>query len=84
MDSVGYFYRQETTDLGLTTLDFLDNSGFDYRLTGGDDSSSGRVEIGYSGRWGIVCAKAWFSADARVFCRSLGYKDGIVEYTINK
>ena len=42
--------------------------------------SSGRVEIGFAGVWGAVCAWSWQSADARVLCRSMGYTDGIVNY----
>lgn len=70
--------------LSCTCIYFSDNVGFDYRLAGGKSKSNGRVEIGYSGRWGMVCAWSWQSADARVLCRSLGYIDGIVEYTVNK
>jgi hypothetical protein len=61
-----------------------DDVGFNYRLVGGSSPSTGRVEIGYEGRWGMVCAWSWQSADARVLCKALGYVDGIVEYTVNK
>ncbi|KAL4227454.1 scavenger receptor [Mactra antiquata] len=71
-------------DAGVICYNRKDDVGFNYRLAGGENSSVGRVEIGYSGQWGMVCAWSWHSADARVLCRSLGYKDGIVEYTVNK
>jgi len=43
----------------------------------------GRVEMSYDGEWGTVCSWSWQSADARVLCRQLGYKDGIVSYDID-
>jgi len=53
-------------------------------LHGGSGPANGRVEIGYAGRWGMVCAWSWQTADAAVLCRALGYKDGIVNYTKNE
>lgn len=72
-----------SNDAGVICYNRTDNIGFDFRLAGGSDKSNGRVEIGYNGRWGIVCAWSWQTADAKVLCRTLGYKDGIVTYKTN-
>lgn len=58
--------------------------GIRYRLNNGgkENSSVGRVEIGYDNKWGTVCSWSWQSADAQVLCRQLNYTDGIVDYNI--
>lgn len=50
-----------------------------YNLVGneGGDKTEGRVEIDYDGVKGGVCDFLWDSRDARVFCKSLGYQDGL-------
>lgn len=50
--------------------------GLEFRL-GGGEGDSGRVEMRYNGKWGSICDWLWDSRDARVFCRKLGYKDGL-------
>ncbi|XP_052281888.1 deleted in malignant brain tumors 1 protein-like isoform X1 [Dreissena polymorpha] len=72
-----------SNDAGVICYNRTDGIGFDYRLNGGSNPSNGRVEIGYAGRWGMVCAWSWQSNDAAVLCRALGYKDGIVSYEKN-
>lgn len=52
------------------------SAGVQYRLAAGT-KSKGRVEINYGGIWGTVCDSLWGSTDAKVLCRSLGYRDGI-------
>ena len=31
----------------------------------------------FNGKWGGICDWLWDSRDAKVFCRRLGYKDGL-------
>ncbi|XP_060571753.1 deleted in malignant brain tumors 1 protein-like isoform X2 [Ruditapes philippinarum] len=48
----------------------------EFRL-GGGEGDRGRVEMKYNGVWGSICDWLWDSRDARVFCRNIGYKDGL-------
>nr|XP_054774380.1 deleted in malignant brain tumors 1 protein-like [Lytechinus pictus] len=47
------------------------------RLTGGDISSEGRVEIFYNGQWGTICDDSWGQEEANVVCQQLGYSGAI-------
>ena len=48
----------------------------------GDSSKVGRVEIFNNGRWGLICANGWDSADAIVVCQEteLGVNGTAIEY----
>lgn len=44
------------------------------RLTKGNSSFEGRIEVKYNGHWGNVCATEFGENDARVVCRMLGFE----------
>ena len=57
------------------------------RLTGGQDSSEGRVEIFHNGVWGTVCDDNWDMNEAQVLCRQLsfpGAKEALVSFGSGK
>ena len=43
------------------------------RLTGGDYSNQGLVEVYCNGQWGTVCDDYFTTTTAQVVCRQLGY-----------
>ena len=43
------------------------------RLTGGEYSNQGLLEIYCNGQWGTVCDDSFGATDAQVTCRQLGY-----------
>ena len=45
------------------------------RLTGGNFSNQGLLEIYCNGEWGTVCDDGFSSTEALVACRQLGYND---------
>ena len=42
------------------------------RLSNGDNSRSGRVEMYINGEWGTVCDDHWTARSSAVVCRQLG------------
>ena len=43
------------------------------RLVNGTTTNQGRVEVCVGQTWGTVCDHGFYSSDARVVCRQLGY-----------
>ena len=46
---------------------------------GDNGTLTGYAEIMYEGQWGTICNIAWDDRNAKVFCRSLGYADGVTQ-----
>ncbi|NXS55592.1 CD6 protein, partial [Brachypteracias leptosomus] len=44
----------------------------EWRLSGGRDGCSGRVEVFFRGTWSTVCDNSWYDLEARVLCQALG------------
>ncbi|XP_065361312.1 uncharacterized protein LOC135954976 isoform X3 [Calliphora vicina] len=53
--------------------------GYELRLTGGQSSNMGRVEVKILGKWGYVCDDKFGLPDADVVCHELGFKMGAME-----
>ena len=48
----------------------------DLRLRGGTVEQKGRLEIYFSGEWGVICDNGFEDVDATVACKQLGYDEG--------
>lgn len=49
---------------------FIDSVKF--RLVGGSDANSGRIELNLNGLWGTVCDDEFNTAAAKTVCRQMG------------
>ena len=47
------------------------------RLVGGNNVTSGRVEVRHHGQWGTVCDDEFGPEEGRVVCKMLGYPGGV-------
>jgi hypothetical protein len=47
------------------------------RLSGGNNVTSGRVEVKYKGVWGTVCDDNFGPEEGRVLCRMFGFPGGV-------
>ena len=58
-----------------------DDEDGDIRLSGGNKTLEGRVEICLGNEWGTVCHYGWGRNDASVVCRQLGFSsEGVYSY----
>ena len=44
------------------------------RLSNGNSSNEGRVEVCLNGYWGTICSNGWNENDAFVTCKQAGYE----------
>lgn len=54
----------------------------DIRLSGGNTTLEGRVEICKDSSWGTVCDNGWSKVDAIVVCRQLNFSVAGMQYSI--
>ena len=47
------------------------------RLTGGNYTSEGLVEVYCNGQWGTVCDEGFSITDANTVCKQLGYSSAV-------
>ncbi|XP_056006697.1 uncharacterized protein LOC130050519 [Ostrea edulis] len=67
---------QDTKDRVSTlehNMEWIVSTGKDTRITGGNYSGMGRLEVEYRGKWGTVCDDQFTSDSAKVACRQVGY-----------
>ncbi|XP_072048550.1 scavenger receptor cysteine-rich domain-containing protein DMBT1-like [Amphiura filiformis] len=67
--ALGYSNCDHSKDAGVICTD---DFSFQVRLTGGNSSNAGRVEVFIGNSWGTICDNGWDDNDATVVCRQLG------------
>jgi len=69
--------REMKTEICLCVLAFslLVYAGSNVRLTNGDKTGDGRVEVSVGGQWGLVCGDNFDKRSAHVVCKQLGYSE---------
>ena len=72
-----YRCNKKSTKPQLTTR-YRRCSDVKVRLSGGNSTTEGRLEVYYDGKWGTVCDDEFSNIDAGVVCNSLGF--GFVLY----
>ena len=61
--------------LCVLVLSVLVHASSKVRLTNGDKTGDGRVEVSIDGEWGLVCGDNFDQRDAHVICKQLGYSE---------
>ncbi|XP_070206984.1 scavenger receptor cysteine-rich domain-containing protein DMBT1-like isoform X2 [Littorina saxatilis] len=78
---LGYFTCRCPSDLTGKLCQFKNLPGHgSVRLVNGSHPGEGLVQILANGTWGAVCGYRWYSEEARVVCRQLGYNTSTVRY----
>ena len=53
-------------------------TGTRVRLVNGTSLANGRLEVHYKGQWGTMCSDTFFTTEADVVCRMLGFEERFV------
>lgn len=53
------------------------------RLTDGDYSNEGRIEVYCNGQWGTVCENSFDANDGGAVCGQLGYSTGRINILLS-
>ena len=59
--------------LAITTQ-YANCTDGDLRLVGGQTENQGSVQICYNNAWTYVCDRQWYTDEANVACRQLGFQ----------
>ncbi|KAI4883388.1 hypothetical protein NFI96_018111 [Prochilodus magdalenae] len=66
------YVQQSSLSCSLSPHQRLCSNHLPLRLSGGEGSCSGRLELYHNNQWGFVCVDLWDIRDAQVVCRQLG------------